>query len=186
MRFLLLLFVTAAAAIAQNGQIQQPKGAWQKPGEIQPPKGSWQKPRPIQVPKGIQAIRAQDDPCEHRLVVAADALFDFDRATLGPDARETLSILGPMVQKAGKHPILIEGHTDAVGTESYNQDLSERRARAVRAWLLEQHYLDGASVQVQGFGKARPAEPNTKPDGSDNPEGRQKNRRVEVAIGTCK
>ena len=181
-----LLTLAAACAFAQNGQVQQPKGTWQTPGPIQKPSGQWQTPGAIQVPKGIQAIRSQDSSCEHRLIVGADALFDFDKATLSPDARETLSALGPMIQKAGKHPIRIEGHTDAVGSDDYNRDLSERRAKAVRAWLVEQHYLDDSAVRIEGLGKTRPAAPNTRPDGSDNPPGRQKNRRVEVAIDTCK
>jgi outer membrane protein OmpA-like peptidoglycan-associated protein len=186
MRVALILILGAVSLFSQNGQIQQPKGPWQKPGEIQQPKGPWQKPGAIQVPKGIQAIRAQDKSCERRLIVGADALFEFDQATLSADAKETLSALGPMIQKAGKHPILIEGHTDGVGADAYNQDLSERRARAVREWLGEQHYLDEASSRTQGFGKTRPVAPNAKPDGSDNPEGRQKNRRVEVVIDTCR
>lgn len=180
------LLFAGLLSFGQKYEVQQPKGKWQKPGEIQQPKGPWQKPGEIQVPKGIQAIRAQDDKCEHRLIVGADALFEFDKAILSSDAKATLSTLGPMIQKAGKHPILVEGHTDAIGTDSYNQDLSERRAKAVRSWLLEEHYLDETASRTQGFGKMRPIAPNAKADGSDSPEGRQKNRRVEVVIDTCK
>ncbi len=185
MRLPIFLVLCLAPAWGQSGQVQQPKGTWQKPGEIQQPKGIWQKPGEIQVPKGIQAIRAQDDGCRHRLIVGADALFEFNKADLSADARETLAALGPMLQKSGKHPVTVEGHTDAVGKDAYNQELSERRAKAVRDWLVEQHYLDAASSDVQGFGKKRPAAPNTNPDGSDNPAGRQKNRRVEVVIDNC-
>ncbi|HLK63043.1 MAG TPA: OmpA family protein [Bryobacteraceae bacterium] len=180
MRVVFLFLAAALSAVSQNGQIQ-------KPGEIQQPKGNWQKPGAIQVPKGIQAIRAIDaTPCERRLVVGADALFDFDQSVLSPDAKKTLTALGPLIQKAGKHPIVIEGHTDAVGSDAYNQDLSERRAKAVRAWLIEQHLSEETAARVEGFGRKRPVAPNAKPDGSDDPEGRQKNRRVEVVIDTCK
>ena len=194
MRTLILLSLTSAMALAQSGQVQQPKGQWQQPGEIQRPKGTWQTPGeiqqpkgPWQVPKGIQAIRSEDaNNCQQRLIIGADALFEFNKDTLSPDARETLSVLGPMIQKAGKHPITIEGYTDAVGSDAYNQDLSERRAKTVRAWLAEQHYADVALLQIKGNGKNKPVAPNANPDGSDNPEGRQKNRRVEVVIDNCK
>lgn len=184
MRFVLICISSFVAAAAQNGEIQKPKGTWQKPGEIQQPKGTWQKPGEIQVPKGIQAIKVQDQSCKQRLTVGADALFEFDKWTLTADAEETLTALGPLVQKAGKHPIHIEGHTDGIGSAGYNQTLSEKRAQTVKDWLASHGYVP-ASASVQGFGKTRPIAPNTNPDGSDNPKGRQENRRVEVVIDSC-
>lgn len=170
--------------IQRPGEIQQPKGTWQKPGEIQQPKGTWQKPGDIQVPKGIQAIHAQELACEQRLTTVADALFEFDKATLGADAEQTLAALGPQIAQRGAHPIVIEGHTDSIGSAAANQRLSEQRAAAVRAWLVAHHFVP-ASTPTKGFGKTRPVAPNAHPDGSDNPAGRQKNRRVEVVIKTC-
>jgi len=74
----------------------------------------------------------------------------------------------------------IGGHTDGKGGKEYNQKLSERRANSVKTWLLGH----GASneMKTQGFGDTKPVAPNTKPDGSDDPDGRQKNRRVEITI----
>lgn len=166
------------------GAIQQPSGNWQTPGQIQQPKGTWQKPGDIQVPRGIQAIHADRSKCEERLTTVADALFDFDKATLNPDAEQTLAVLGPQIARRGKHPIVIEGYTDAIGSDAHNQALSEQRAAAVRGWLAVNGYVP-ASTPIQGYGKKRPVAPNTKPDGSDDPAGRQKNRRVEVVIKTC-
>lgn len=80
---------------------------------VQQPKGGWQKPGAIQVPKGIQAIRTQDDKCQRRLIVGAGALFEFNKATLTPDALETLNALSPTILKSGKHPVMVEGHTDS-------------------------------------------------------------------------
>jgi outer membrane protein OmpA-like peptidoglycan-associated protein len=170
--------------IRQPGPIQQPAGTWQKPGEIQQPKGPWQKPGEIQVPKGIQAIQAHDSACEQRLTTVADALFEFDKATLGADAAQTLAALGPQIAQRGPHPIVIEGHTDSIGSDAHNQRLSEQRAAAVRAWLTAHDFVP-ASTPTKGYGKTRPVAPNTRPDGSDDPAGRQKNRRVEVVIKTC-
>lgn len=178
------LLVLSGPAAAQ-GESQKPKDNWQKPGEIQQPRGTWQQPGEIQVPKGIQAIRTEEAKCTKRFLVGADALFEFDKATLTPDAEETLSALVPLLAKSGKHPATVEGHTDAKGSDSYNQTLSEKRARAVKDWLVGRNAL-AATTSTQGWGKRRPVAPNAKPDGSDDPEGRQKNRRVEVVLDLCR
>ena len=134
----------------------------------------------IQKAGEIQRIEEQ---CHRRLVVAADALFAFDRDELSPQAEKTLAALGPQLeQAAGK--MTIEGHTDAVGPEDYNRALSLRRARAVRNWLAA-HDFAPANTPIAGFGEAKPVAANTHADGSDDPQERQKNRRVEVVIRTC-
>lgn len=179
-----LLALTVAAG-AQQREIQKPKDNWQTPGEIQKPRDTWQQPGEIQVPKGIQAIRTEEAKCTKRFLVGADALFEFDKATLNPDAEETLAALLPLLAKAGKHPATIEGHTDAKGSDAYNQTLSEKRAQAVKDWLMARGAL-AASTPIEGWGKRRPVAPNAKPDGSDDPAGRQKNRRVEVVLDLCK
>jgi len=178
------LLVALAVPAAAQYEIQKPKGTWQTPGEIQKPTGPWQKPGEIQVPKGIQAIRSQDETCSKRFLVGADALFEFDKAALTPDAEETLKALTPLLAKAGAHPAKVEGHTDAKGTDAYNQPLSERRAQAVKEWLVGHGALPAATPAL-GWGKRRPVAPNAKPDGSDDPLGRQKNRRVEVVLDLC-
>jgi outer membrane protein OmpA-like peptidoglycan-associated protein len=136
------------------------------------------------VPKGIQAIKSDRTGCEQRLRTVADALFEFDQATLTRDAEQTLAALGPLIAQQGAHPAVVEGHTDAIGSGAHNQRLSEQRATAVRAWLVAHHYLAPATP-IRGYGKTRPVAPNTNPDGTDNPRGRQQNRRVEVVITTC-
>ena len=187
----LAVFVLAAAPalwaqkpIQKPGEIQQPKGPWQKPGEIQQPKGPWQKPGEIQQPKGIQAIKTQNSRCQQRLTIGADTLFEFNQATLTAEAEETLKALGPLITKAGKHPIQIEGHTDAIGGQAYNLLLSESRAKTVKDWLVRHQYVTEAAT-LKAFGEIKPIAPNTNPNGSDNTAGRQKNRRVEIVIDTC-
>ncbi|HYO12783.1 MAG TPA: OmpA family protein [Thermoanaerobaculia bacterium] len=179
----LALLSLAAPAAAQH-EIQKPKDKWQTPGEIQKPRDTWQQPGAIQVPKGIQAIRTEEAKCTKRFLVGADALFEFDKATLTADAEETLKALVPLLAKAGKHPARVEGHTDAKGTDAYNQTLSEKRAQTVKDWLVARNAL-AATTPIQGWGKRRPVAPNAKPDGSDDPAGRQKNRRVEVVLDVC-
>jgi outer membrane protein OmpA-like peptidoglycan-associated protein len=173
-----------AVPTAAQQEIQKPKDKWQTPGEIQKPRDTWQQPGELQVPKGLQAIRTQEERCGKRFLVGADALFEFDQATLTPDAEETLAALAPLLAKAGKHPATVEGHTDAKGSDAYNQTLSEKRAQAVKGWLVTHGALP-ATTPTQGWGKRRPVAPNAKPDGSDDPAGRQKNRRVEVVLDLC-
>lgn len=180
MRIIVAIVMLALPAFAQSKkyEIRQPKGTWQKPGEFQ-------KPGEIQVPKGIQAIRAETAKCEERLSVLADALFEFDKSTLSPHAEETLLALAPMLkEKVGASPVIVEGHTDSIGTDAYNQKLSEARAKTVEAWLKEKGYLKVGS-SVKALGKTKPIAPNTNPDGSDSPQGRQKNRRVEIVVKKC-
>ncbi|MBW1660432.1 MAG: OmpA family protein, partial [Deltaproteobacteria bacterium] len=75
-----------------------------------------------------------------------------------------------------------EGHTDSKGSEEYNLALSQRRADSVKVWLIEEGGLKGITIITKGYGESKPVAPNTKPDGSDNPEGRAKNRRVEIYV----
>jgi outer membrane protein OmpA-like peptidoglycan-associated protein len=181
---LLALIAPSTAPAAGQNEIQKPRDTWQTPKEIQQPKGTWQQPGEIQVPKGIQAIRTQEERCVKRFLVGADALFEFDKAALTPDARETLEALVPLLAKAGKHPAAVEGHTDAKGSDAYNQTLSEKRAQAVKDWLVARGAVPAATL-TKGWGEQRPVAPNARPDGSDDPAGRQKNRRVEVVLDLC-
>ena len=179
----LLLAALATGAHADDpkpGQVQQPKGTWQTPGQIQQPKGTWQVPGEIQQPGEIQRV---EERCRHRLVVAADTLFAFDEDKLSARAAATLAALGPQLAKE-KGAVTVDGHTDAKGGDDYNRKLSERRARVVRDWLATHGHL-AAGTPAVGYGEAQPVAPTAKPDGSDDPEGRAKNRRVEVVIATC-
>jgi outer membrane protein OmpA-like peptidoglycan-associated protein len=175
---------TAQAGESGQYEIQQPKGTWQQPGEIQVPTGPWQKPGDIQVPKGIQAVHTTKDKCEARLSVVADALFDFDKSNLRPDAEETLQAAGPEIDKLGGKPSSIEGHTDSIGSDSYNIRLSEARAITVRDWLAAHGFVPPATP-VKAYGKTKSVAPNTTPDGKDDPIGRQKNQRVEIVFARC-
>jgi len=176
--------VAPAAAVQQPGEIQEPKGPSVEPRPIEEPKGEWIKPREIEIPKGSGAVQSSEARCERRFTVVGDALFDFDRANLRPDAEETLSAAGPQIAKLANRPALIEGHTDAKGSDAYNQRLSEARARTARDWLATHGFLPVATP-IKGFGKTRPIAPNETVDGRDDPEGRQKNRRVEIVFNTC-
>jgi outer membrane protein OmpA-like peptidoglycan-associated protein len=96
-------------------------------------------------------------------------------------AEPTLADIAKLIQSRPKAKVLIDGYTDAKGSDSYNAKLSDRRAASVKNWFGK-HGVNVAAVQTHGWGAKKPVAPNTRPDGSDNPDGRQKNRRVEITI----
>ena len=102
-------------------------------------------------------------------------LFDVDSDTLRPAARQNLRNLADSLQKYRRTNVLLVGHTDATGSESYNQGLSERRASAAASFLGSQG-LSRPRVDTAGRGELEPVAAN------DSERGRQQNRRVEVAI----
>ncbi len=129
----------------------------------------------------VEDLSVKESDTEVRIDLAADVLFDFDKADLLPKAEETLQKAADLIkQRNAKGVVRIEGHTDAKGNDAYNQKLSERRADAVKRWF-ESHGLH-ERFSTAGFGAKKPVAPNTKPDGSDDPEGRAKNRRVEIVV----
>jgi outer membrane protein OmpA-like peptidoglycan-associated protein len=130
----------------------------------------------------VQDLDVKETATEVRVDMAADVLFDFDKADLLPKADETLQKAADFIRDRAKGgAVRIEGHTDAKGNDAYNQKLSERRAASVKNWFVA-HGLNNMKFSTEGFGAKKPVAPNTKPDGSDDPDGRQKNRRVELVI----
>lgn len=116
--------------------------------------------------------------------LSSDVLFDFDKAELKPEADTELQKAAEVIRQKGKGVILITGYTDSKGTDEYNQRLSLARAQAVKSWFEAQGL--NQDFQVAGQGAKNPVAPNTHPDGSDNPEGRAKNRRVEIIVNKTK
>ncbi len=102
-------------------------------------------------------------------------LFDFDQATLKPESKTSLQKIAEVIQKYHKTEVAIAGYTDNVGKVSYNQQLSERRANAVRLFLIDQG-VRADRLTVMGFGPDNPITSNA------TPEGRAQNRRVELHI----
>jgi outer membrane protein OmpA-like peptidoglycan-associated protein len=112
----------------------------------------------------------------------ADVLFDFDKADIRSEAVTTLEKLARLIKQSGNGVIQVNGHTDSIGADAYNTALSERRAASVVQWLTTNAGIASGWLQAKGYGESRPIAQNTNPNGADNPEGRQKNRRVEVII----
>jgi OOP family OmpA-OmpF porin len=129
-------------------------------------------------PNTRAGVQVDASGCEIILQLS-DAHFEFDKATLTPEA---MAVLDGALEKLRANPAKqfeIAGHADAIGSEEYNMDLSRRRAESVLEYLAAQG-ADASRYGVAAYGESRPVASNTNPDGSDNPEGRAQNRRVEV------
>src|SRR6266404_3469132 len=130
------------------------------------------------VAKGIDV---KEDATEIKISLLGDILFDFDKADIRPVAEPTLAAVAKLIQGRKNPKVLIEGYTDSKGSDSYNAKLSDRRSASVKTWFGK-HGVNPRSMETHGWGAAKPVAPNTHPDGSDDPDGRQKNRRVEITI----
>ena len=128
----------------------------------------------------LRDLGAKTTETEIRIELSSDVLFDFDKADLLPKAIPQLEKVSTILKSYPNAFCSIEGHTDNKGLTEYNQKLSERRADSVRNWLLA-HGVS-SRMAIRGWGATKPVAPNTLPNGRDNPEGRQKNRRVEIVV----
>ena len=123
----------------------------------------------------FNAILSTRDTARGLVVNLSDVLFDTGKYTLRPEAREKLAKISGIILAYPDLKLAIEGNTDSVGGDAMNQELSEKRAGAVRDYLAQQN-IPATSMTSQGFGKTRPVASN------DTPEGRQQNRHVEMIV----
>lgn len=123
----------------------------------------------------LNSILQTNDSARGLIVNMSDVLFDTGSYTLKPGAREKLAKISGILLAHPGLTLQIEGHTDSVGSDEFNQQLSEQRAGSVRDFLAEQG-VAVSSITAKGFGKTQPVATN------DTPEGRQKNRRVEIVV----
>ena len=109
--------------------------------------------------------------------------FSFGSADLNPEARKTVDAIAAILNhpRAEKRHLIVEGHADAIGQPTANNALALARAETVANELIVNN-LRRERVTTQGYGESRPVAPNTNPDGTDNPQGRARNRRVEIVI----
>jgi outer membrane protein OmpA-like peptidoglycan-associated protein len=136
----------------------------------------------LDIAGALKDLHAEVTDQQIKVNLAADLLFDFNQADIKPAAEPSLDKLATVLKSTPGAKVRVEGHTDGKGSDAYNQPLSEQRARNVAQWLTTHANLTAGAVQSQGFGKTKPIAPNTRPDGTDDPDGRAKNRRVEIII----
>ena len=200
-----ILFATAALATAAGAQVKAADGGkvidnWQNgTGELVWKNGTnelcWRDANwtPATAAEGcdgalVKAVEAAPAPAPapapaavaSKVTFAADAFFDFDKSVLKPEGKAKLDDLASKVQGINLEVIVAVGHTDSVGSDAYNQKLSERRAQAVKAYL-ESKGIDKSRVYTEGKGEKQPVADNK------TKEGRAQNRRVEIeVVGTRK
>ena len=107
------------------------------------------------------------------IVIQADALFDFDQSVVRPDGKKNIDDAMAKLAGVDVEMVIATGHTDSVGTDAYNQKLSERRAAAVKEYLVSKG-IPASKITTLGKGESQPVATNK------TKEGRQKNRRVDI------
>ncbi|HEY2932110.1 MAG TPA: OmpA family protein [Acidobacteriota bacterium] len=193
-RFSYLLFILAAllagstSAFAQKYKLEDPIPPGAR-GKVLPIQGKVLEIKGLaaavsgkaeQVSAALKDLGAKTTDTEIRIELSSDVLFDFDKAELRSQAVPALEKVATVLKAQQNATCSIEGHTDNLGSKPYNQRLSERRADSVKKWLASNGVA--TSMTTRGWGAAKPVASNTRPDGKDDPEGRQKNRRVEIIV----
>jgi outer membrane protein OmpA-like peptidoglycan-associated protein len=162
----------SAAALAQQQAAQaEAEKARQAAAQAEAEKGQLR----AQLLAQLNSILQTRDSARGLIVNMSDVLFDTGSSTLKPGAREKLAKISGILLAHPGLSLQIEGHTDSVGSDEFNQQLSERRSDTVRDFLAEQG-VPASSISARGFGKTQPVATN------DTPEGRQRNRRVELVV----
>ncbi|MGH9808239.1 MAG: outer membrane protein OmpA [Terriglobia bacterium] len=138
--------------------------------------------RPTPPPPVTPAAKpaAKPKPVAEKVTLAADVLFDFDKAVVKTEGKSKLDDLAAKVKAINLEVVIAIGHTDSIGSDAYNQKLSVRRAESVKAYLVSKG-VEPNRIYTEGKGEKQPVASNKTADG------RQKNRRVEIeVIGTRK
>lgn len=118
---------------------------------------------------------AEPEPAEP-VRVELDVKFDFDKSVVKEESYSDIKNLADFMKQYPQTTTVVEGHTDSIGTDAYNQGLSERRANAVRDVLVNQYGVGGERVNAVGYGESQPVADNT------TDAGRAINRRVEAEV----
>jgi outer membrane protein OmpA-like peptidoglycan-associated protein len=121
------------------------------------------------------SVPVKEEPRGLVITLSGSVLFASGKATLLPSAQTRLDEVADALRAEANHKIVVEGHTDATGSDTTNQDLSRRRAEAVRAYLITRG-VEASAIEAVGLGSSRPVADNT------SPEGRANNRRVEIIV----
>ena len=138
---------------------------------VAPPPPPVEAPAPTPAPTPAPA----PVPTSEKVSYSADAFFDFDKAVLKPEGKASLDELTSKLGDMNLEVIIAVGHTDAIGTDAYNQKLSIRRAESVKAYLQSKG-IDANRVYTEGKGEKQPVADNK------STAGRAKNRRVEIEV----
>lgn len=162
----------ASGACVQTSGIDHPDCM---PKKVEPPKPAppAPTPKPVEVPKPVEAPKPAPQPVKVAITIQAEALFDFDKSVLKPDGKKSIDEAIAKMKQVDVEMVIATGHTDSVGTDAYNQKLSERRATTVKEYMVSQG-ISAAKITMLGKGETQPVATNK------TAEGRAKNRRVDI------
>ena len=132
----------------------------------------------------LTELKAQKTPEGIKINIPENILFEFDKYNVRANAKTTLSKINQLLTHYKNSQILIYGHTDNKGENDYNLELSQKRAAAVKYYFVNNFKIAPTLIFTKGYGETKPIAPNNNPDNTDNPKGREKNRRVEFIIKT--
>ncbi len=164
----------ASGACVVTSGVVHPDCAGAKPAAPAKPAEPAKPAAPAEAPKAAApAARPAPASVKQSVVIQADALFDFDKSVLRPDGRKSIDDAVAKLQGVDVEMVIATGHTDSVGSDAYNQKLSERRAGAVKDYLVSKG-IPAAKITTIGKGESQPVATNK------TAEGRQKNRRVDI------
>jgi OOP family OmpA-OmpF porin len=164
----------ATAAVGCDGAIVAAKPVVAAPAPAPAP-ASIVAPGPVAAAAAAAPAPAPAPVAAAKVTYAADAFFDFDKAVLKPEGKAKLDDLVGKVKDISLEVIIAVGHTDAIGTDGYNQKLSVKRSEAVKAYLVSKG-IEKNRVYTEGKGEKQPVADNK------TTEGRSKNRRVEIEV----
>ena len=136
----------------------------------------------LDLEKSRKEFQAQQSGRSLSMNLSGDVLFDYDQATLKPEAEQALKKVAVVLSQFPESQVTVEGYADAKGTQTGNMQLSRERAQAVKDWLVKNGGVPAADIATKGFGEQYPVAANTNPNGTDNPVGRALNRRVSIIV----
>ena len=161
----------SGACVVTSGQVL-PECAGPRPAPAPAPARPAAPAAPA-APAPAPAARPAPAPVRGTVVIQADALFDFDKSVLRPDGKKNIDDALARLRGVDLEMVIATGHTDAIGSDAYNQRLSERRAAAVKDYLVSKG-IAASKITTIGKGESQPVATNK------TAEGRQKNRRVDI------
>lgn len=142
--------------------------------KVEPPKPVEPSTPPVEAPKApVEPAKPAPVSVKASITIQAEALFDFDKSVLKPAGKKSIDDAIAKMKQIDVEIIIATGHTDYIGTDAYNQKLSERRANAVKNYMVSQG-IEAAKISTLGKGETQPVATNK------TAEGRAKNRRVDI------
>jgi outer membrane protein OmpA-like peptidoglycan-associated protein len=128
--------------------------------------------------KVMKELKVSQSGSELKIDLPDSVLFDFSSYELKQEASDSLSKVAFLIKQKSTGKVILEGHTDSIGSEEANLKLSKQRIQSVASWLIKKEGIPAELLEGKGYGESKPVAHNTLPDGSDDPTGREKNRRV--------